>query len=90
MKISKPKVCPTIISRAEWGARSPSGTISNLPNPVTYAVIHHSEGSSCTTKASCINIVKNIQTYHMDTQKWFDIGYNFLIGEDGNVYEGRG
>jgi hypothetical protein len=21
---------------------------------------------------------------------WGDIGYNFLVGEDGNVYEGRG
>ena len=21
---------------------------------------------------------------------WADIGYNFLVGEDGNVYEGRG
>lgn len=26
----------------------------------------------------------------MDTKHWNDIGYNFLIGEDGNVYEGRG
>jgi N-acetylmuramoyl-L-alanine amidase len=26
----------------------------------------------------------------MDTKKWSDIGYNFLVGEDGNVYEGRG
>lgn len=23
-------------------------------------------------------------------RQWFDIGYNFLIGPDGNVYEGRG
>lgn len=26
----------------------------------------------------------------MDTNGWSDIGYSFLVGEDGNVYEGRG
>lgn len=26
----------------------------------------------------------------MNRRGWTDIGYNFLVGEDGNVYEGRG
>ena len=25
-----------------------------------------------------------------DNTGWSDIGYNFLVGEDGNAYEGRG
>ncbi|XP_035209347.1 peptidoglycan-recognition protein SC2-like, partial [Stegodyphus dumicola] len=28
--------------------------------------------------------------YHMDYQGYGDIAYNFLIGSDGRVYEGRG
>lgn len=26
----------------------------------------------------------------MDSQNWDDIGYNFLVGGDGSVFEGRG
>ena len=26
----------------------------------------------------------------MDSNGWSDIGYSFLVGGDGNVYEGRG
>lgn len=31
-----------------------------------------------------------IKSFHIDTQGWNDIAYNFLIGSDGNIYEGRG
>lgn len=26
----------------------------------------------------------------MNNKNWEDIGYTFLVGEDGNIYEGRG
>lgn len=31
-----------------------------------------------------------MQTFHMESRGWDDIAYNFLIGGDGCVYEGRG
>jgi hypothetical protein len=33
--------------------------------------------------------IRSIYYYHAVTQGWGDIGYNFLIDEAGNVYEGR-
>lgn len=34
--------------------------------------------------------MRNIQTYHMDDRNFLDIGYNFVVGGDGNIYDGRG
>ena len=34
--------------------------------------------------------IQGIQNYHINTKKWCDVGYSFLIGGDGKVYEGRG
>lgn len=32
----------------------------------------------------------HLQCFHIESRGWNDIAYNFLIGCDGNVYEGRG
>jgi N-acetylmuramoyl-L-alanine amidase len=83
--------CPKIISRKEWGARAPTGGNTRFTRTPLYAVIHHgSTKTYCKTQSECARIVRSYQNYHIDTQKWGDIGYNFLVGEDGNVYEGRG
>ncbi|XP_071822975.1 peptidoglycan-recognition protein SC2-like [Apostichopus japonicus] len=81
--------CPNIVSRSEWGARSPSGS-KFMSTPVDYFVVHHTAGASCSDISSCSSVMRGIQNYHMDSNGWWDIGYNFLIGGDGNVYEGRG
>ncbi|XP_029159569.1 uncharacterized protein LOC114931584 [Nylanderia fulva] len=80
-----------IISRAEWNARAPKSPTANLKiKPVSNVIIHHTTGPGCETQAECQLKVKGIQKEHMDNKRWSDIGYNFIVGEDGNVYEGRG
>ncbi|WAR01603.1 PGSC2-like protein, partial [Mya arenaria] len=78
-----------IITRAEWGARDPKST-ENMSVPVSTFFIHHTDTNGCETQDVCSACVRSIQRFHMDTNKWDDIGYSFLIGGDGNVYEGRG
>ncbi|XP_011872325.1 PREDICTED: peptidoglycan-recognition protein SC2-like [Vollenhovia emeryi] len=82
---------PNIISRSQWGARAPKSQAGNLKlNPAPYVIIHHSTGSGCESQALCQLKVRQFQNDHMNRRGWDDIGYNFLVGEDGNVYEGRG
>lgn len=77
------------VPRIEWEARSPVG-VSNFILPASHGLIgHHTAGSHCTDKESCIRVMKGIQNYHMDSRGWSDIGYNFLVGEDGRIYEVR-
>ncbi|XP_063410076.1 peptidoglycan-recognition protein SC2-like [Mytilus trossulus] len=80
-----------IISRDSWGARRPAST-STIHSPVPDFFIHHTEGGACTSFSACISQMKGIQNYHMDdaNHHWSDIGYSFLVGEDGKIYEGRG
>jgi len=77
-----------LVTRREWNAAVPTGNTA-LGQTSKY-FIHHSAGPNCTTPNSCKSTVKSIQTYHITSNKWWDIGYNFLVGEDGNAYEGRG
>jgi hypothetical protein len=58
--------CPTIVNRAGWGARAATSRTS-MSMPVTYVVIHHTTGGTCTAKDSCISKMKGFQNYHMDT-----------------------
>jgi len=83
--------CPTIVNRAGWGARPPRGTPAALPRPVPTVIIHHGGTQSfCTNQTRCAELVRAYQNHHMDTNGWLDIGYHFVVGEDGRVYEGRG
>ncbi|MEU8796128.1 N-acetylmuramoyl-L-alanine amidase [Spirillospora sp. NPDC048819] len=72
-----------IISRSEWGARSPRNRQTVSWSQRTEFVVHYSEGPTSQS-------VRSIQDFHMDGRGWADIGYNFLVDVKGRIYEGRG
>ena len=87
---------PNIISRAAWGAdeslRSWNGAdcaIPKIDSTVKGAVIHHTAGSNTYTEAESASIVRGIYAYHVQGNGWCDIGYNFLIDQYGEIFEGR-
>jgi len=78
------------VPRPQWGAREPTA-VTSFSLPASHGLIgHHTAGHECFTLDECISRMKGTQNYHMDSRGWNDIGYNFLIGEDGRIYEGRG
>ncbi|XP_052091264.1 uncharacterized protein LOC127728087 isoform X2 [Mytilus californianus] len=79
----------SLITRDEWRARLPK-SIEFMEKPVMNVLVHHTAGLHGEDTQMCSQIVRSIQNLHMDDNKWDDVGYNFLIGEDGCVYEGRG
>lgn len=63
---------------------------TQLDENVTFGLFRSFSFTSCYDDETCAKAVKSIQTFHQETNRWADIGYHFLIGENGKVYEGRG
>ncbi|XP_073829476.1 peptidoglycan-recognition protein SA-like isoform X2 [Musca autumnalis] len=81
--------CPEIKWRHKWGSNASDNNVYR-PIPVKRVVIHHTVTPECNSFEQCSRIVRNMQAFHLNTKKYQDIAYNFLIGDDGLVYEGTG
>jgi hypothetical protein len=83
---------PTSVPRNVWGATF--GLNSNIYTPpasytdVTHIIVHHSAGTNVSNNWN--SIVASIFDYHVRTNGWQDIGYNWLIDPNGILYDGRG
>ncbi|XP_044753541.1 peptidoglycan-recognition protein 2-like [Coccinella septempunctata] len=86
---SWPSICPEIISRARWGARMATEVEYALV-PIQYVIVHHTVTNNCETEKSCSELLRNIQNFHLEEMEFHDIGYNFMVGGDGKIYEGAG
>ncbi len=80
---------PPIITRAQWGA----GQVPPRGKPgygeVQMAFVHHTVSANGYRPEDSASIVLAITKYHRDTNGWNDIGYNLLVDQFGQVFEGR-
>jgi peptidoglycan hydrolase-like amidase len=52
-------------------------------------VVHHTAESDKSKTIPGADKIRSIYYYHAKTRGWGDIGYNFIIDQNGNIYEGR-
>jgi hypothetical protein len=81
-------VTPTIVPRNEIGLVNPKRVI--YMTRFDGLVVHYSAGRRARNRAEAIQRIRDIQRFHMETRGWSDIAYNFLVDDEGTIYEGRG
>ncbi|XP_037670255.1 peptidoglycan recognition protein 4 [Choloepus didactylus] len=79
----------TTVSRKEWGAEA-VGCSTLLMGPVDFLIVHHIPGLECHNQTVCSQRLRALQAHHVHSNHWCDLAYNFLVGDDGGVYEGVG
>ena len=83
---------PPVVSRTGWG--SGDGQSSRVPPayyPVNHLVVHHTvDPNSLTSNEGWWgDRVRAIWSFHTFSRGWGDIGYNYLVAPDGQIFEGR-
>lgn len=76
------------LRRVDWDAM-PSRHDDYLNLPVENVIIGHSAANYCIQRNICIDQMRIIQQYHFRSN-WNDIGPNFLVAGNGDIFEGRG
>jgi uncharacterized protein with LGFP repeats len=56
---------------------------------VKVGFVHHTASSNDYTREQAAAMVRGIYAYHVKSNGWSDIGYNYLVDRYGRAYEGR-
>ena len=75
-------------ARHTWTHQS-VGSNHNKMNGVRKITIHHTGEHPGLEGLSDREVIRRVESYHRNERKWAAIGYHFIIGKDGTVYEGR-
>ncbi len=76
-----------ILTRQDWGADESKMQWPPRYEPASKFIVHQtatSDGGNDTAAA-----IRSIYYYHAVTRGWGDIGYNYLVDKNGNIWTGR-
>ncbi len=82
-----PAAQPPVVSRPQWGAAESLRRAPPSFAPISRLAVHHTVTPN--DDADPASTVRAIYAYHVRSNGWSDIGYNFVIDSSGRVYEGR-
>ncbi|MDQ2650383.1 MAG: cell wall-binding repeat-containing protein [Actinomycetota bacterium] len=88
---------PTMITRAQWSAdeswRDDSGGecdgTPDYVDGIKLGYVHHTAGDNAYGPSDSAAILRAIYNFHVHTNGWCDIAYNFFVDQYGQVFEGR-
>jgi hypothetical protein len=73
--------------QTEWRSGLPAPDYERINQKVFNVIVHHTAGSNSDTNYT--DVVRNIYVYHTQIRLWSDIGYNYLIAQNGTIFKGR-
>ena len=76
-----------MIEQETWREGLPEPDYERIVHEVRNIIIHHSATSNDLTDYT--NVIRNIYLYHTEGNGWSDIGYNYVIAQDGSIFKGR-
>jgi hypothetical protein len=81
---------PSILTRQDWGADESIRRGNPSYNAtVKVGFVHHTDTANDYSQAQTAAMIRSIYAYHVKSNGWSDIGYNYLVDRFGRVWEGR-
>lgn len=80
----------SVVYRKQWGGLPPKSTPIPVAHPIHLVIVSCDLKNFCNTSESCAVAVRSLQKTHQSLKHFLDVGYNFMIGGDGDIYVGTG
>ncbi|WP_433825203.1 N-acetylmuramoyl-L-alanine amidase [Actinoplanes sp. CA-015351] len=80
---------PAYVNRKGWSADETIVKSISIGTEVKALWVHHTATTNDYACSESAAIVRSIQAYHVKSNGWSDIGYNYLLDKCGKLFEGR-